>query len=66
MTLYTFLSVDPARNSVEVETCDPAAALAIINDKQLGEVDILEDGEYAFSCKVRADTDWTIFRRLCI
>ncbi|WP_285022497.1 hypothetical protein [Novosphingobium sp. fls2-241-R2A-195] len=63
MTLYTILPIDPARALVEFETPDPEVTFGIIEDKALGEVDVFEDGKYAFSCEPMVGADWRIYRR---
>lgn len=63
MPVFTFLPVDPWLAQIEVETLDLDAAFAVLEAAHVGEVDVLVDGKYAFSCEALSDGSWLVFQR---
>jgi hypothetical protein len=63
MSIFTFLPIDPNRMRIEIEAEDPSDAFALLEAAQVGEVDVLVDGRYAFSCESLSDGSWLVFER---
>lgn len=63
MPIFTFFPVDPRHAPIEVETRDADEAFALIEAAHVGEVDVLVDGKYAFSCESLNDGSWLVFER---
>lgn len=63
MPIFTFLPIDPQHLQMEIETPDPDDAFVLLETARVGEVDVLVDGEYAFSCESMNDGSWLVFER---
>lgn len=63
MTNYLILPRNPVGPSVEFESANPAITFRVIEEKAFGDVDVLEDGKYAFSCERIIGADWRIYKR---
>lgn len=63
LPLYTVLSVDPAGEQIEVYADDVGTLLNGLTTTGERYVDVLVDGDYAFSAQVEDDGQWHVFVR---